>query len=356
MTFQLRRRGAFVSLGIASVLLCSACGGGDDDAGGGSGGDSTPVAGADGECTMDSLYEAAQEEGTLVRWGGQDPEDMAVVYEAFSAEYPGIEIQDAVVNPDETPTRLLTERSAGNAPPDLFQGRVSFLKPLVDAGALNQDPGWADCGARDEIIQADGGLTENVQPWALAYNTDEMSPDDLPTSWEDLADAQYQGMMSVDPRGFPFDMLALSLGGDGAVDLVTSLKETVDPVLTQGGTAGLAEVASGEIAIRPALVPDIKASQADGAPVDFVYLDPVLVLNDAIYMPEGVEHPNAAMLFALWYAAEDGGQAITRERNFRDNSQPSDIPDGVEMLAAETAEDAGEVVTANQEIVGIWGG
>jgi len=358
-------RAASAALAVSALLLVAGCSsGGTTTPGATSGDDATDTGSGDTrpsglieDCSdLDALYAAAKAEGTLVRWGGQDPADMQQIYAAFNEKYPGITITDAVVNPDEVPTRLLTEKSAGNPPPDLFQGRVNFLQPLLDADALDEEVPWAQCGARDSIIQQDGGLTENIQPWVLAYNTDKVDPADLPTTWDELDDPALAGTMSIDPRGFPFDLLVLDSDEQSVVDLVTGIKNDVNPTITQGGTAGLTQLASGEVSIRPALLPDVRQNQDKGAPIDFTYLDPVPVQNDGVYMPAGIEHPNAAMLFALWYTAEDGGQAITRDINFRDNSEPSDLPDGATLIQAETPEDATAVSEANAKVVAVWTG
>jgi iron(III) transport system substrate-binding protein len=356
MKFLPRRGSVVVILAATVALLAAGCGSGSD-----AGSDDLETTGASAgglasPCTLDALYAAAKKEGTLVRWGGEDPADMQKIYAAFSKEYPGIKFQDAVVNPDEVPTRLLTEKSAGNDPPDLFQGRVNFLQPLIDADAMDLKPAWKDCGARDSIVQEDGGITENIQAWGLAYNTDKIQPDALPSTWAELADPTFRGAMSIDPRGFPFDLLTLASDEQTAVDLVTSLKDKVQPVITEGGTAGLTQLATGEVSIRPALVPDVKQNQAKGAPLALKYLTPVPVQKDALYMPQGIKHPNAAMLFAIWYTSEDGGQKITREINFRDNSDPADLPAGAEVVSAKTPEDAAKVGAANAKIVAIWSG
>jgi ABC-type Fe3+ transport system substrate-binding protein len=275
---------------------------------------------------------------------------MTEIFAAFAAKYPGIQITETQINPNDAPQKLLTEKAAGQAPPDLFQGQFQFNGPL--GGLIDTDPGWTQYGVPESAVRPDGGVMTLFSPYVLAFNTQQIQKADLPTSWDGLADAKYAGKLSVDPRAFPFSLLAPKLGDDVVLALVQKLKDQVNPKIVQGSTAGLTGLTAGEFALRPALLEDVKVQQAKGAPIDFVVLDPAPVQITAWYLPVGAAHPNAAKLYASWFAT--AGMDRTYQQGFKRNSPPDGIP-AETFFAPSTTEDFAKISAVTPKISAIWG-
>ncbi len=382
------RAAAIVALGAATALVVSACGGsssGGDSSSAGStpasssaaassvassssaaSGSGTASSGAPSSSggsgsgvsdeALQTLYEQAKGEGKVVLWGGEDPDQMQGAFDEFSKTYPGLTLEFTAVNPDQQASQLVTAQAAGQPLPDIIQGRREFMPTLVDAGLINSEPDWAQYGVPSDIISNDGGLVEYKSLYGLAYNTAQVTdPSTLPATWEALDDAAWKDKLSVDPRGFPFNILAVSLGEQPTLDYVTSLKETTTPAIIQGSTAGLVKLAAGAQALRPSVLEDVKTQQAAGAPLDFALPTPALVQDTLWYLTADAPNKAAATLFALWYTAPDGGQILTAEQNNRTNQLPEEAA-GIDVVTYDTPEDAALVAKVTPEIAAIWGG
>jgi iron(III) transport system substrate-binding protein len=321
-----------------------------------SGGSGGPATASSSGGDLQSLYEAAKKEGKIVLWGGEDPAEMQQIFGEFSKTYPGLKLETTAVNPDKQATQLSTAKAAGQPLPDLIQGRKEFMPTISQSGFVDANPNWANYGVPSSIVGADGGLLEYRSVYVLAYNKNVIKDAaDVPSTWQALADAKWKGKLSVDPRGFPFNIWAVSLGESGTVDYVKKLKSDVNPDLVQGSTAGLVKLSAGAQALRPAALEDVKTQLAKGAPLGYVIPTPVLVQDTSWYLTAGAPDKNAAMLFAIWYTSKDGGQVQTGKLDHRTNQLPDEAA-GKEVVTYSTPEEAALVAKVTPEIVSAFGG
>lgn len=355
--------------GVAATLaaLSAACSSGSSNSAGstptpastqaGGGATSAPSSmSSGGGGDLQSLYEAAKKEGKIVLWGGEDPAEMQQIFGEFSKTYPGLKLETTAVNPDKQATQLSTAKAAGQPLPDLIQGRKEFMPTITQSGFVDANPNWANYGVPSSIIGADGGLLEYRSVYALAYNKNVIKDAaDVPSTWQALADPKWKGKVSVDPRGFPFNIWAVSLGESGTVDYVKKLKSDVGPDLVQGSTAGLVKLSAGAQALRPAALEDVKTQLAKGAPLGYVIPTPVLVQDTSWYLTAGAQDKNAATLFAIWYTSKDGGQVQTDKLDHRTNQLPDEAA-GKEVVTYSTPEEAALVAKVTPEIVSALGG
>lgn len=346
---------ALISIAAMSLvgIGLTACGGSDSASDSASSSDSSSSTTAPTD--MAGLYEEAKSEGTVVLWGGEDPDEIQGAFDKFSETYPGLKLEFTAVNPDGQAAALAQASAAGQPLPDIIQGRREYMPTLVDGGFIADDPGWESLGADPSIVSGDGGLIEYKSLYVLAYNTSMVSDSStLPSSWEALDDKKYAGQLSIDPRGFPFNVLAASLGTDKTVDYVSKLKGDVKPAIIQGGTAGMTQLAAGAQAMRPAAREDVEVQKANGAPIDFVVPEPALIQDTLWYEVKDSPHAAAAELFALWFTSADGGQAITLEQDHRDNQLPAEA-EGMTVVDYATEDQAATVADATAKIAEVWG-
>jgi iron(III) transport system substrate-binding protein len=190
----------------------------------------------------------------------------------------------------------------------------------------------------------------------LGYNTDSTKAEDLPNTWEELIDAKWAGQVIVDPRGRPFDSLGLEWGKEKTIDYVNRLKATDQPLVIEGGTAGLVAVAGGEAAITTGgRSAETLEQQAEGAPIDIKYLDVIPTLDNYHVPLVGSAHPNAAACFIGWMASE--GQDLFNQVEFKSNDAiPPQAPAGAKVLTIESPEQADQVKELSTEIGRIWTG
>jgi len=360
------QRSCLAAVAATLAALSAACGSGSSGnsansptptpSSGGSAAAPSASASSGGGTDLQSLYEAAKKEGKIVLWGGEDPAELTQAFDEFSKTYPGLKLETTAVNPDKQPTQLTTAKAAGQPLPDLIQGRKEFMPAITQAGLVDQKPNWADYGVPSSIISDDGGLLEYRSVYALAYNKNLVKDaSSVPTTWQALDDAKWKGKLSVDPRGFPFNILAVSLGESGTLDYVKKLKADVSPDLVQGSTAGLVKLSAGAHALRPAALEDVKTQLAKNAPLGYVIPEPVIVQDTLWYLTAGAPDKNAAMLFAIWFTSKDGGQVLTDKLDHRTNQLPEEAT-GKQVVTYSTPEEAALVAKVTPEIVKALGG
>jgi ABC-type Fe3+ transport system substrate-binding protein len=296
---------------------------------------------------------AGSEEGALVYWNNLSNPDPIIA--AFNEAYPDIQIEGTQLRPDESAQRVLTEASTGRVGADLIYGGLDVFQPVLDRDLINQSVDWQALGASEDIVNS-GMVRIYRVAGGLGFNTDNYTAEDIPNTWEELIDAQWDGQVVVDPRGRPFDQLSLSWGDDEAIDYVNRLKDTVHPVVIEGGTAGMVAVASGEYAITTGgRSAETLEQQAEGAPIDIKYLDVIPTLDAYHALLNDAQHPNAAACWVGWIAT--AGKQIHDESEFKSNeSIPSSAPEGAEVLAIDTPEKAEAVSAMSDQIGPIWTG
>jgi iron(III) transport system substrate-binding protein len=314
-----------------------------------------PSAAAGGvvEGDLAAVCEAGSNEGTLVYWNNLENPDP--IFAAFNEAYPDIQIESTQLRPDDSAQRVLTEASAGRVTADLIYGGLDVFDPVLDGGLINQEIDWNGFGVPEDT-QSQGMVRIYRVAGGLGYNTDSYSADEMPSTWEELIDAKWDGQVVVDPRGRPFDQLSLAegWGEEATIDYVNRLKETVNPIIIEGGTAGMEAVGSGQYAITTGGRSAETLEQQDaGAPIDIKYLDIVPTLDAYHAVLTDAAHPNAAACWVGWVAT--AGKQIHDESEFKSNETvPSNAPADAEILAIDTPEKAEEVSRMSDLIGQIW--
>ena len=254
-----KKRGAR-SLGvlfIALALVAAACGDSDDDA------DTTPTTAAvtttagpagttattaaPGLTGLEAVCAAGAEEGSFNYWATIEPDNFNRIVAPFEDRYPDIDIDFLSLREEDGAQRVLTNIAAGvtEVEPDLFYGSQDGLFPIIDRNLFDSDYDWSQVDINPDMFHETNMVRLFVVGLGLAYNTNLGGPADLPNTWEELIDAKYEGNLVVDPRGNPYDLLSILWGEEFTLDYVQRLKDTVDPIIIRGGTAGMTEVIIG---------------------------------------------------------------------------------------------------------------
>src|SRR6266849_8325170 len=148
------------------------------------------------------LYAAAKKEGTLTWYSGVlDQALCEKVGKAFTAKYPGIQVDVTKTTSQVAFQRLLQDIKAGEVQSDVFTSTdASHLVFLKAKGELvKYVPENADQVAEAfQHIDPDGFY---YVTWAsltsIIYNTDKVKAADIPKNWPDLLDPKWQNQVAV---------------------------------------------------------------------------------------------------------------------------------------------------------------
>lgn len=134
------------------------------------------------------------EEVTLTVWESAEVEDFIVAAgEAFTELYPNITIEYVNVELADSTSQIALDGPAGVGP-DLFAAPHDKLGVLVEAGHvletdLDDDTLSSILETCQEALDYDGvmyGYPVSVETYALFYNEDLLSADEVPTSWDEV--------------------------------------------------------------------------------------------------------------------------------------------------------------------------
>ena len=224
------RLGVVLAALIAASMVLAACGGGDPTA---------PPA-----STPDPL-----EGAEIVLYSGRNENLVGPAIEAFS-EATGIRVRTRYASTGAIAAAILEE--GGNTPAD-----VVLLQDAGALGALSLE-GVLDSLPAEYLNRVDPRFRSPKGEWVgtsgrarvVAYNTERLSPDDLPDSILGFTDPMWKGRIGWPPTNGSFQAfvtaLRVELGDDGARDWIRGIAAN-DPIAYSNNTNTVAAVASGEV-------------------------------------------------------------------------------------------------------------
>jgi iron(III) transport system substrate-binding protein len=300
-----------VAAGLALFLATAACGGSPtaDTADSGSSdacdatsdlGDlSADLADLSDDDRREELIRLAIEEGGQVNfYGSTNPEDMDPVIEAFQDDT-GVAVNNYRADTNSVMSRIQEEAAAGRPNADVTIGGRAEYTLLGQEGLLADFETPISEQIHEGGVQPDGVDVYRVLRIPL-WNTDRLSPDEYPTSWEDVLE-NYPGEMILDPTDWDwfatfvqtYLMDEKGMTEDEAIEYMTEVAQ--EAVVVKGHTLGTQLVTTGENAI--AAVTYQHGLPPEDAPVKWEPLWPVIEDSTVISILECSPRPASAMLF-----------------------------------------------------------
>lgn len=263
------------------------------------------------------LVEAAREEGTVSVFGiALNPDQVDTIAERFNDFY-GTSL-DVTMTTGLHPAKVaeLVQGGILGVPSgiDLFWSVSDMAAPLSQA-ELVQPVDWVEeVGADPDLLWADNALRLRDGTLGLViYNTDLISPEDAPRTYQDLLDPKYQGLIGM-PRSPALAYVAHAIGEAETEELLVGLIEDQNVRRLPSYPDVRARVLSGELAIGIGI--DAFVDQRNGAPVAHAPIEPVVVVPWAGWVMADAKSPNASKLFAYWLSTPDGQQTLDEVAGF----------------------------------------
>ena len=160
-----------------------------------------------------------------------------------------------------------------------------------------------------------------------AYNTSLVKKEELPKTWEDLANPKWKGKLGIEQEDS--DWLAgqfTELGEARAQKVFKDIVTTNGVSVRKGHTLLTQLVVSGEIPLA-LTVYNYKAEQLKqkGAPIDWFHIGPAIARPNGIAVAKMAPHPHAAVLFFDFELSPEG-QKILAGRDFVPTNKKVDTP------------------------------
>jgi len=266
------------------------------------------------------LVAAAKNEGKVIVYGSMETDIFEVVQKIFEGQY-GIRVEYFRAASNRLMDRVLTEARAGKPLYDIVFTNRSPMVILKREGIFSKyvAPSYESfpTSTRDQ----DGVLSPSYRMVVIGilYNTRLVKAGEAPRSLTDLLDPKWKGKIAFpDPTQHTTTAVWLAnleriMGSQwrpfierfaGQVTLVESFLPSVHRVI------------SGESPLGITYVKYVHSFGQEGAPLDYVRLNPSLAEAHHVAIAAKPPHPNAAKLFINTFTSKVGLLALARAGEF----------------------------------------
>jgi iron(III) transport system substrate-binding protein len=270
-----------------------------------------------GEARTKALVEGAKREtGPVMVYHSTQTEDLQPVFDAFTKKY-GIKVVDWRSSSENVVQRTISETRAGKREVDFIENNSPEMEALRREKMLMrmESPHFADMrpgtlGAHQEYA------TSTMDVFVQAYNTEKVAKDELPKTFEDLANPRYKGRLGIEAEDQAwFGTLMKHAGEAKTVKLWNEVVATNGISVRKGHTLLANLVASGEVPIGLTVYnykpPQLKAK---GAAIDWIVLQPAIAQLHAVAVVSKTTRPFSSALLFDFFLGE--GQQLLAARNF----------------------------------------
>ena len=273
------------------------------------------------------LLDAAKKEGALSVYTSLNTRDSGPIVEAFEKKY-GVRTQLWRASSEKVVQRAVTEARAGRHSVDAFESNGPELEQLFREKLLSEfwSPYFKDLSPA-AFPKHRHYVADRLNFFVLAWNTQLVKPEDVPSSYADLLLPKYKGKVGIEANDTDwFAGMVKAMGSDKSENKNDGKSDekglayfrqlaATQPQVRTGHTLMGELLSSGEIAIVVSIYNHVVEKMiVRGAPVKWKALAPTLGRPNGVAVAKQAAHPHAALLFADFMLSPQGQQLI-KERN-----------------------------------------
>lgn len=259
----------------------------------------------------------------LVVYSSVDEENARHLLSAFTADT-GIQVQMVFLSAGPALSRIEAEKNRPQA--DVWFGAPSENHIIAKDRGLTQPYVSPNAGALTDIFKDAEGYWHAIytNPQAVGVRTDilESRGAKVPTSWADLLDPSYKGviqMPSPQASGTAYNLiltLDTIMGEDAAFDYMKKLNANVQ-TYTQSGTAPSGALGVGETAVAIQFSPGFLKLVDEGFPVQVVFpSEGVGYEVAAMSILKGATNLDQAKALVDWMTSVKGQEALSAQKTY----------------------------------------
>lgn len=260
------------------------------------------------ESSDSTVVEKAKTEGELVWWSTMAQDQSQKVIDAFMKKHPYLKATYWRSGSNGVHNKIMTEARANRHAWDVVTYSTEFVQQLKEKNLIAA----YDSTERKEYgqdLRDDKGYWTAIYalPIGLGYNTNLVKKEEVPRSYGELLEAKNRGWkISIDNEG---ENLLIGLmkawGRDKALQYMKKLAKQ-DLVPGRGNTRRAQAVAAGEFPLLIGYTHSIEWFKLQGAPIDWVNLEPAVIQINAVMLSAHSAHQNAGKLFIDFMLSKEG--------------------------------------------------
>src|ERR671924_609114 len=260
--------------------------------------------------TIDEVYQKAlKEEGVLNCYCSLAQINAQKIFPEFEKRFPGIRINHVDATSDKLAVRAITEARGGRVIADVVEFGLENVSQIHDQGLL-LEKSIPEAAAYPKNLKGPYWTANNLVFFVGAWNTNHVTKDEAPKSFDDFADPRWKGRLIAEPRDA--ELVIGLMHKHNSLEKATAILKKIaanKPEFHKGHSELAEFLVAGQAAAcftcySHHYPPRIKK----GAPVNY-FLSEGAASIDATAVFKGAPHPNTALLFARWAASEEGQKA-----------------------------------------------
>jgi ABC-type Fe3+ transport system substrate-binding protein len=265
-----------------------------------------------------TLIEAAKKEGGVVWYSGMIVNQIVrPMVEAFEKKYPGIKVQYSRASGSDNALKIINEARARRPLADMVDGSTAF-NALVDTGLVAAfKPAESERYGKDLKDPAGLWSSPNVYYYTAAYNTNLVPAAEAPQNYDDLLDPKWKNKIAWTydltvggPPGFIYNILKIK-GEEKGTAWLREFAKQQPAVIPAAQRVVLDKAISGEYALAlMTLSYHSTISAAQGAPIQWLKMPPMVMSVNTISVLKGAPHPNAARLLIEFLLSREGQEIM----------------------------------------------
>ncbi len=260
-----------------------------------------------------STLEAAKTEGKVTIYTTTDLQEFEPLVKEFSKQYPDIKVDYWRAINEEMTQRALNEFRSSNFTVDVVEGPDVGIVQMLNAGMLGQYKSPELSAFPDSSYDPDGYfVTARATLIVIGYNTNLVTKELAPATWDDLLDPKWAGQMAIESSDYKLIAYSTLVWGESRAQNFWKRLAAQKPRVVSGHTELANMLAAGEFAVTPTVYAHRIQSLKDDkkAPVDWVRTNPVFESPVLVATAKNAPHPNAARVWVDWYLGPAGQQAL----------------------------------------------
>jgi iron(III) transport system substrate-binding protein len=265
--------------------------------------------------TAQSVREKAEAEGKLMFYATFNAADSKMLADGFKQAYPKIDATFYRATDAAIMERILTENRAGQNLWDVVVTTSFYGHNLTKRGLFATYDSPERRFFKEGYKDPQGAWTSVYTNYAaFGYNTSTVPKGSIPQSYADLLKPEWKDNIGMDSKAYEwFGTMLKSMGEEKGLAYMRELAKQTQ--LRAGRTLIAQLVAAGEFkGALTAYSQTFEVLKPSGAPVDWVYLNPVFANIHPAGVSAKAPHPNAARVF-IDFVLSKRGQEIVRKMN-----------------------------------------
>jgi len=257
----------------------------------------------------------AKREGSLSLYASMAEKDLIRLVSEFERRY-GIKVKVWRSGKNNVLRRTVTEARAGRFEVDVVHNPSPEMELLHRERLLQE---VRSPYQRELIPEAVAPHRKWAGPrvyiFVQAYNTNRVTPEELPKTFADLLDPRWKGRIAIEAKEQEwFFTLVQEMGGEPGLKFFRDLVARNGLTVRNGNALLNNLVVAGEVPLALTLYSYLpEQSRRSGAPINWIALAPTVAYTDGIGVMKRAPHPNAAVLFYDFVLSD--GQTLLAELN-----------------------------------------